>query len=108
MPARPGLRSQTTRIALHRLEAAGLLPAGDAALLIRADCVWRTVQGMLRITLGRAVPREVPEAPARAVLRAAAQAGAEAVDLAALQATLDALAADVRAAFVRLVGEVTI
>jgi glutamate-ammonia-ligase adenylyltransferase len=108
MPARPGLRSQTTRIALHRLEAAGLLPAGDAALLIRADRVWRTVQGMLRITLGRAVPREVPEAPARAVLRAAAQAGAEAVDLAALQATLDALAADVRAAFVRLVGEVTI
>jgi glutamate-ammonia-ligase adenylyltransferase len=107
-PAWPALRSQTTRIALHRLEAAGLLPAGDAALLIRADRVWRTVQGMLRITLGRAVPRDVPEAAARALLRAAAQAGAEAVDLAALQATLEALAADVRSAFVRHVGDVTI
>jgi glutamate-ammonia-ligase adenylyltransferase len=102
----PQSRSQTTRVALQRLGAAGLLLQADAALLIRADRVWRTVQGMLRITLGRAVPAAVPEAPGRALLRAAAQAGAEAVDLPGLQATLDALAADVRAAFVRHVGEV--
>jgi glutamate-ammonia-ligase adenylyltransferase len=103
----PQQRSQTTRVALQRLGAAGLLPAADAALLIRADRVWRTVQGMLRITLGRAVPAALPEAPGRALLRAAAQVGADAVDLPGLQATLDALAADVRAAFVRHVGEVT-
>jgi glutamate-ammonia-ligase adenylyltransferase len=106
MPARPAVRSQTTRIALHRLEAAGLLPPADAALLIRADLVWRTVQGMLRITLGKPVPKEPPEASARALLRAASQAGVEAVDLPGLQATLDGLAARVRAAFVRHVGDV--
>ncbi len=91
MPAHPGVRSQTTRVALQRLQEAGLLPAADAALLIRADRVWRTVQGMLRVTLGRTMPRELPEAPSRALLRAAARAGAEAVDLPGLQATLDAL-----------------
>ena len=47
----------------------------DAALLIRADRVWRTVQGMLRITLGRAVPAELPEAPARALLRGRGRGG---------------------------------
>ncbi len=104
--SRPGVLSQTTRDALRHLGAAGLLPPDDAALLIRADRVWRTVQGVLRITLGRAVPAELPEAPARALLRVAAAAGAEAVDLPGLQATLDALAADVRAAFVRHVGDV--
>jgi glutamate-ammonia-ligase adenylyltransferase len=106
MGTRPDVRSQTTRVALQRLGAAGLLAPEDAALLIRADRVWRTVQGMLRITLGRTVPAELPDAPARALLRAAAQAGAEAVDLPGLLATLEALAAAVRAAFVRHVGDV--
>jgi [glutamine synthetase] adenylyltransferase / [glutamine synthetase]-adenylyl-L-tyrosine phosphorylase len=105
-PTRPAVLSQTTRDALRHLGAAGLLPPEDAALLIRADRIWRTVQGMLRITLGRTVPAELPDAPARALLRAAAQAGAEAVDLPGLQATLETLAAAVRAAFVRHVGEV--
>jgi glutamate-ammonia-ligase adenylyltransferase len=106
MPTRPQVHDQTTRVALRHLGAAGLLPPEDAGMLIRADRVWRTVQGMLRITLGRTVPAELPEAPARALLRAAAAAGAEAVDLPGLQATLDRLAAAVRSAFVRHVGEV--
>ena len=66
MPDEPGLCSPTTRIALRRLAKAGALPAEDAALLIRADHVWRTVQGMLRITVGRGAPDELPEASARA------------------------------------------
>jgi glutamate-ammonia-ligase adenylyltransferase len=107
MPTRPAVRSQTTRIALQRLEAAGLLPAADAVLLVRADRVWRTVQGMLRITLGRTVPADLPDAAVRALLWAAGEAGAPAVDLPGLQATLDGLAVAVRAAFVRHVGEVT-
>ena len=37
----PGVASPTTRVALTRLERARLLPAEDAALLIRADHVWR-------------------------------------------------------------------
>ncbi len=106
-PAHPGLCSPTTRIALANLAAAGLLPEADAALLIRADRIWRTVQGMLRLTVGRAA-REVPlpDATAQALLRATAAAGAKAVDVASLRATLDALAGEVRAAFVRHVGEI--
>ncbi len=102
----PGLCSPTTRIALARLHAAGHLPQADADLLIRADHLWRTIQGMLRITIGRGAPAELPEATARPLLRAAAEAGAPAVDLPALRASLDTLAAEVRAAFVRHVGEI--
>jgi [glutamine synthetase] adenylyltransferase / [glutamine synthetase]-adenylyl-L-tyrosine phosphorylase len=98
----PELNAPTTRVVLARLSAAGLLPQDDAALLIRADHVWRTVQGMLRITVGRSARDELPDATADAVLRAVG----EAVDLAALRATLDDLARQVRAAFVRQLGEI--
>ena len=68
---------------------AGVLPPDDAALLIRADRVWRTVQGMLRITVGRgAHDGAAGRLGAQALLRAAA-GRREAVDLAALRATLD-------------------
>jgi glutamate-ammonia-ligase adenylyltransferase len=102
----PRLCSQTTRVALTRLTEAGLLNGADAALLIRADRIWRTMQGMLRITLGRSPRNELPVASARPLLRAAADAGMEAVDLPGLLATMDALARDVRALFVRHVGEI--
>ena len=105
-PARPKVLSPTTRIALSHLHAAGVLPQADAALLIRADRIWRTVLGMLRLTEGP-VPREVlSEAAADALLAATQAAGVAAVDVAGLRATLDQLAQQVRAAFVRLVGEV--
>jgi glutamate-ammonia-ligase adenylyltransferase len=97
----PELCSPTTRVALQRLADAGKLPEQDAALLIRADHVWRTVQGMLRITVGRGAREELPDASAHALLRAVGQA----VDLDALRATLDDLARQVRAAFVRQIGE---
>ena len=97
----PGVLSPTTREALHRLGDAGVLPAADAALLIRADHTWRTVQGMLRITVGREAGEDLPEASARPLLRAL-----EAADLPALRADLDRLAEGVRAAFVRHVGPV--
>ena len=100
--AAPELNVPTTRVVLARLAAAGVLPKDDAALLIRADHVWRTVQGMLRITVGRSARDELPDATAAALLRAVG----EAVDLAALRATLDELARQVRAAFVRHIGEV--
>ena len=104
----PELCSPTTRIALTRLARAGLLPADDAALLVRADHVWRTVQGMLRITVGRGARDELPDASATALLRAVATAvgRTDPVDLAWLRATLDTLAQQVRAAFVRYVGEI--
>jgi glutamate-ammonia-ligase adenylyltransferase len=105
---KPELCSPTTRTAFASLAGAGLLAPDDAALLIRADHVWRTVQGMLRITVGRGARDELPDASARALLRAVATAlgGEEPIDLAELRATLDALAQQVRAAFVRYIGEI--
>jgi [glutamine synthetase] adenylyltransferase / [glutamine synthetase]-adenylyl-L-tyrosine phosphorylase len=103
----PDLCSPTTRVALARFAKAGLLPADDAALLIRADHVWRTVQGMLRITVGRGARGDLPDVSARALLRAVAAAldWTGPVDLARLRATLDDVAQKVRAAFVRYIGE---
>ena len=100
-------RSQTTRVALRRLAEIGALSGEEAETLIGADRVWRTVQGLLRITLGRGARDDLPEATARPLLRAAAQAGAPAVDLAGLLVTLDRVAREVRVLFVRHVGEIT-
>ena len=96
----------TTREALARLRDEGVLPEEDAALLIRADRVWRTVQGLLRITYGRQPAETLSEAAATALLRAAHAAGATAVDVAQLHATFASLAEQVRAAFARHVGEI--
>ena len=109
-PAAPPLFSPTTLGALRRLQAAGVLADDDAALLVRADRIWRTVQGMLRITLGQAGGAREPgerlsDASADALLRAVAVAGVEAVDVGALRANLDDLAQQVRAAFIRHVGD---
>jgi len=60
----PEVLSPTTRIALGQLAEAGLLGGAEADLLIRADRLWRNVQGMLRITLGRAAGEALPEAAA--------------------------------------------
>jgi [glutamine synthetase] adenylyltransferase / [glutamine synthetase]-adenylyl-L-tyrosine phosphorylase len=98
---RPEVLSPTTREALQRLAEAGVLAAPDAAMLIRADHTWRTVQGMLRITVGRDAGETLPDASAQPLLRALGAA-----DLPGLRAGLEVLAADVRAAFVRYVGEV--
>ena len=113
----PDLVSPTTRIALAHLRDIGVLAKPDAALLIRADHVWRTVQGLLRISAGRTPVGELPSAPKAALLRAAGAAGAFAAgdasphlpapDLAALEAALQDLADQVAAAFTRHIGEMT-
>jgi [glutamine synthetase] adenylyltransferase / [glutamine synthetase]-adenylyl-L-tyrosine phosphorylase len=97
----------TTREALRRLAAGGLLAPAEAAALIRADRLWRSVQGMLRIALGRAQPQGLPEASARALLRAVGAVEAPApIDLPALCASLEDAASEVRGLFVRLIGEI--
>jgi [glutamine synthetase] adenylyltransferase / [glutamine synthetase]-adenylyl-L-tyrosine phosphorylase len=101
----PAVCSPNTCEALERLAGAGKLDAADAALLVRADRVWRTVQGMLRITVGRATQEELPEASVRSLLRAVAALGLAADDVPALRATLDALAAEVSAVFERIIGK---
>ena len=102
----PAVCHPTARVALRRLADAGLLPAEDAALLIKADHIWRTVQGIIRITAGRDAKEALPDASARALLRAVGAAGIEAVDLPVLRATLDAMAKQVRTTFVRHIGEI--
>jgi glutamate-ammonia-ligase adenylyltransferase len=102
----PAVLVPTTRLALAALGGIGALPDADARLLIRADRVWRTVQGMLRLTEGRKAGEALSAASEAALLRALAAAGLSAETLAALPAALDTLARDVRAAFVRHVGAV--
>ena len=93
-----------TRSTLLALREWGALDAADAALLVHADHVWRTVQGMLRLVHdGEADPPPAAAAPLLAAVRAA---GMDAVDVAGLHARLDRMAKEVRAAFVRLVGPV--
>jgi len=104
--ARSELCAPTTRVALARLAQAGFLATEDADILIHAERIWRTVQGMLRITLGRNPPENLPEASAVPLLRACVAAGLDAPDVMHLRAELDSMAANVRAVFARQIGEI--
>ena len=101
----PSVCSPNTCEALRRLAAAGRLNGDDAALLTRADRVWRTVQGMLRIMVGKGNPEELPETTLRPLLRAVTSAGLAATDLAGLRAGLDEQATAVSEIFRRMIGE---
>jgi glutamate-ammonia-ligase adenylyltransferase len=105
-PQHPQTLCPTTREAFARLQQAGVLAEADAALLIGADRMWRTVLGMLRLTDGAAPRETLSDAAAAALLAATQAAGEAAIDVAGLRATLEALASRVRAAFVRLIGEI--
>ena len=87
---------QSTRVALAGLEAAGWLP--EAPALIEADRLWRTVQSMVRIMVGRGVTT-LPAPALETLLRAAGL-----LDETALHATILARASAVRAAFISHVG----
>ena len=102
----PAVCHPTLRVALKRLTEKGFLPPEDAALLIHADRTWRTVQGLLRIVVGRSVGENLPDASARPLLDATAVLGLPAVDVSGLRANLDELAQQTRAAFVRHIGEI--
>ena len=92
---------QSTRAALAHLAELGVLPPERAATLIRADHLWRTVQSMLRITVGRRTDA-LPHAAIEPLLRAAGPG----LDLPAFRATLHTVAAEVRAAFIEFVGDI--
>lgn len=98
-PRDPSVLHPTTRIALARLAKAGALPADEARTLIAADHLWRTIQGMLRLTVVMPREPELPAAAAQALLRAAGIA-----DMATLR-DLSARTADaVRALFIKHIG----
>ena len=95
------LPAQTIRVAIGRLAQAGALSASDQAVLIEADRLWRTVQGMLRITVGPRPPNELPAAAMEALLAATGDC-----DAAAFHARLQTVAAQVRAVFNARVGAI--
>ncbi len=69
-PANPKILSTTTRTAFANLARAGFLPADDATVLIRADRLWRTIQGILRLTVGQSRDATLPLPAEDALLRA--------------------------------------
>jgi [glutamine synthetase] adenylyltransferase / [glutamine synthetase]-adenylyl-L-tyrosine phosphorylase len=98
-------RSQTTNIALRRLGEAGALAKPDARLLIEAERLWRTIQGMLRMTVGQMEAEILPDASAAPLLHAAAKVGVPAVDTAELLAKAALIAQQVRTIFEHHVGK---
>jgi glutamate-ammonia-ligase adenylyltransferase len=99
-------RSQTTRVALQRLGAVGVISLADAAVLIEADRLWRTIQGMLRMTVGQVETAALPRATEVSLLHAVAAAGVAETEADALLQALDAIAMRVRGLFGHYVGEV--
>ncbi len=96
--ARP---AQTIRVAVAHLAAAGALPEADAAILTEADRLWRTIQGLLRITVGSRPPPHLPDPAMDALLGAT-----DSCDTAAFHARMTRLAAAVRGVFNRRVGSI--
>ena len=101
----PAPGGQNTGRALRGLAAAGALPADEAGALIRADLLWRTVQSMVRITVGRGTAA-LPAAAGAALLHAVGVAAGEGLDVAELDGRLDATAKSVRSIFNRRIGEI--
>jgi glutamate-ammonia-ligase adenylyltransferase len=102
----PGFRrSPTTHIALQRLRQGGAIAKPDADLLIGAERLWRTIQGMLRMTVGHVEAAVLPPASATPLLRAAAEAGVAAADTGDLLQQSDGIAQQVRILFERYVGK---
>jgi glutamate-ammonia-ligase adenylyltransferase len=97
--------SQTTHVALQRLRDAGAIARPDAKLLIEAERLWRTIQGMLRMTVGRIEVASLSEASAAPLLLAAAKAGVSAVDADDLLHKSEDIAQQVRLLFEHYVGK---
>jgi glutamate-ammonia-ligase adenylyltransferase len=95
-PADPKLFRANTTEALQALGAAGHLPAADAQALVEADFLWRSVQGINRITGLRDQATKPPPAMAAPLLRVTGL-----TDLPALTAAMDRAGAAVRDCFER-------
>jgi glutamate-ammonia-ligase adenylyltransferase len=102
----PGVLATTTRVALARLAEVGALEAEEARALVAAERLWRTISGLLRLTVGRWREAALPESVAAALLNACRRLAPEdaPVDLPALQAQMAARANEVRAVFERRLG----
>jgi [glutamine synthetase] adenylyltransferase / [glutamine synthetase]-adenylyl-L-tyrosine phosphorylase len=93
-PANPNLFHANTTAALHALGAAGHLPAADVQELVAADFLWRSVQGINRITGLRDRATQPPPSMVAPLLRAT-----NLPDLPALFAAMDRTGVAVRDCF---------
>ncbi len=107
----PAVLSPTTRLALAALAKARILPEAEAAALVAADRLWRAITAHLRLTVGRWPEEALPEPVALALVAAtghllpAAPAAGAAIDQPAYRAQMRAVAQQVRASFIRHVGD---
>jgi glutamate-ammonia-ligase adenylyltransferase len=99
-PAAPGLFRPNTAAALRALSEAGHLAAADAQALIAADFLWRSVQGIDRITGLAESTAEPPAAMLTPLLRATATK-----DLPALRAAMAKASQSVRDCFERIINK---
>jgi glutamate-ammonia-ligase adenylyltransferase len=98
-PANPSLFHANTAAAIRALAKAGHISAADSKVLLHADFLWRTIQGIARIT----GLKEKDTAPQPAMLAALFRA-TNTLDLAQLRATMSQTETDVRSCFTRLIG----
>jgi glutamate-ammonia-ligase adenylyltransferase len=101
-PARPELFCFNTAGAIRALAQAGYLEAPNALVLRQADFLWRTIQGITRITGMREADETPPEALLTPLLRATG-----AIDLAELRATMSHARDAVRSCFRRYIEPAT-
>jgi len=101
-PANPSLFHANTAAAIRALAKAGHIFAPDSTALLNADFLWRTIQGISRIT----GLKEKDTAPQPAMLAPLFRA-TNTLDLAQLRATMRQAEADVRACFTRLIGPIS-
>jgi glutamate-ammonia-ligase adenylyltransferase len=99
-PARHELFQPNTKAALAALARAGLLGEDDAGALSQADFLWRTIQGITRITGLPDTAEDPPPATLAALLRAT-----DSIDLSQLRAAMAETAAMVRELFTHIVKQ---
>jgi glutamate-ammonia-ligase adenylyltransferase len=101
-PDDPALFRANTAAALRGLAKAGHLSRDDEAALLKADFLWRTIQGIARITGLKDKDAEPQAAMLAPLLRAT-----NTLDLPHLHATMQQAGAAVRDCFTRIIGPVT-
>jgi glutamate-ammonia-ligase adenylyltransferase len=101
-PADPGLFRPNTAAAIRALAKAGFITEEDALGLQKADFLWRTIQGITRITGLRDRDSDPTQAMLAPLLRATG-----AIDLADLTATMAQAGTSVRTCFRRYIDAAT-
>jgi len=103
----PAVLATTTRDALAALGRAGILTPAETEATVAADRLWRTVTGLLRLTVGRWKEESLPGPAADALLAALGAVLPDPPrDIVALRARMDLVAAETRRIFEARIGRI--